>query len=246
MARTRRSHRKKGRSVFSERQKDAILRIAYKPVETKKFINNFSWQTWLTDTEYTAPAVEHAGRQNILSQLQRATNTSQAIAGQDRFEGDEIQLRGLRFVINLTQSSTTPGAMYDVNFRFTVYTMQDYLVNRSEILTPFWDEVDEEGTTTPTWFKWNTRTTDIKYQRIFRMNNDGNLNTILSKKFWIPMNKKAVTEASDNPSSAFTETFGRMKGTNMYFALEMLAPGIDSFATRIFGNITWILYYKDG
>lgn len=236
--------------VFSERQRDAILRIAYKPIETKHFYQYTSWQNYLINTGYLAPSAEHAFRQPFVALIERTTNAGDIVAGQERFDGSDIQLKGLRWEMNLTQYAATPGSLYDVHFRFTVYSMNFFYPNSTEITGANSEEIDLSlggGTfRTSTWFKWNMEEVDIHFQKNFRINNDGNLNAILKKKFWIPFNKKLTTTEDDSPTPLFNDRFNNAKQKNMYWALEMYAPGLANLQTQFDGAIAWMTYFKDG
>ena len=211
----RRWRHSKKRRVFSERQREAILRIAQAPIETKNHTVTITWAQYLTNTLYTAPAFSHAGAYNFLGPIPRQTSVVQGgTTGIASFIGDELNLRGLRFEFNLySLGNGNPGAVFDGAFRFTVYRINVYAANYRQII-PADEEVTPEGVTTPTWFKWRSENVDILYQRKFRIDNNGNRNSIMNKKFWVRMNRKCVSVDEDYTGGAAYETFGENKSGN--------------------------------
>lgn len=241
MARTRRSKKR----VFSERQRDAIIRLAQAPIETKNHTVNLSWSAWLSNSSYLAPSVSHSFRYNFLQPIPRETSTpvGGGPTGSASFVGDELQLRGLRIEFNIYGVAAGDGLMSDMQFRFTVYRQNTYNPGVSQIL-PGSEEIQPEGSTIATWWKWDPDGIDILYQRKFRMDANGSRTSILSKKFWVRMNRKCVTQDADFPGALF-ESFGEKKDGNLYWALETFAPGNTNLSTDYTGNLTSTVYFKD-
>lgn len=237
--------RRHKRRVFSERQREAIIRLAQAPIETKNHTVNASWTSWLSQAGYIAPSVGHTIKYNFLQPIPRETSVPAGggSVGTASFVGDEILLRGIRVEFNIYGIAAGDGLMSDMQFRFTVYKTNAYSAGVTAI-SPGFEEMQSEGSNVATWWKWDPDVVDILYQRKFRMDANGSRTTILSKKFWVKMNRKCRTQDPDFPG-ALAETFGEKKDGNMYWALEVFAPGNSNLSTDYNGNLTSTVYFKD-
>lgn len=219
----------------------AIKAIAQKPVETKDNPYNQTISTYLTSAGFVSGA-QASIRHNIYSDIPREGST--VAREEHEFEGTSIQSRGLRWLINMWVSSVeVPGGLFDVQFRFTVYSENDYFGNITGP-GPANDIFDQEQETTATWATWNPQKVKIHFQRKFRLNNDGNRNALLSKKFYVPLRRK-ITSATDGQvdSNAY---MGEVKGMQTYWVLEVFAPGLGvDLTSYLNGTISWKLYFKD-
>ena len=192
----------------------------------------------------TLPAEAYQGRYNILSSIPRITNTVAPPTGQEGFRGNQIELRGMKININLYQVGASAGNLWDVEFRLTFYEMNDYIAASSIVLTSG-AEVPQYGDNTYTWYNWNTQSVKIHRQYKFRMDNNGNRNALLRKKFWVPWVRKCVPEQTDTFAGGL-EIFGSRMGTNLYWSLEINAPGsAASLTSTLLGNIETKVYFKD-
>lgn len=241
MARTRRSQRR----VFSERQREAILRLAQAPIETKNHTVNLSWNAWLNGSGYIAPSVAHGFRYNFLQPIPRETSVPSGggNVGTASFIGDELMLKGVRIEFNLYGFAGGDGLMSDIQFRLTVYKQNGYVAGLSQI-SPGDEELTPEGPAVATWWKWRAENVEIIYQRKFRMDANGSRTSIMSKKFWIRTQRKCVSVDEDFPG-ALGESFGEKKDGNLYWALEALSPGNSDMSVDYIGNITSTVYFKD-
>lgn len=165
------------------------------------------------------------------------------VLGRMSFAGDKINWRGLRWEFYLYATNATPGGTPDVQFRFTVYRINTYGFGYNQI-GPSAEEVTPEASSIATWYKWRTEFVDVLYQRKFKMDNNGNRTSLLNKKFWVKANRKLVS-ADEDLSGASFDTFGEVKGGNIYWALEVFAPGSGNLGTEFTGNIVSTTYFKD-
>lgn len=239
MAYRKKRHTRHRRPVFSKRAKAAILRIAQQPVETKHLplyttaINAFINTGYLTGSTWNI-------RQNIYSEIPRASNV--ATQGEREFLGNEFMSRGLRIMFNFYTTAGVPGALADVQFRFTVYKENGYqpgLVNLAVTDRVFDQDVD----ITPTFATWNQQVANIIFQRRFKLDNNGNNNAIITRKFWVPLRKKMV--AAGEESLLVNSFFGQAKDLQYYWVLEIFAPGITNLQTFLNGSINQKVYFKD-
>lgn len=242
MAFRRRTHRRRHkRPAFSKRQAKAIVRIAQKPVETKTFATFSTFSGLLLSAGYTGSLSNFGVRGNILSQLPSSKNTS--VSTDESFVGDEIVLRGFRFDAAFWLIASTPGVTYDCWFRFTVYSANDYIGSITR-LGPNPQEFDPENSGIETLSKWNMNYVKIHAQKAFRVDNNGNLNGLIKKKFWVPLRRKIVK--ADELAGIPPEYMGEVKGMQLYWALEIFMPGLPTtLPTNVFGQLTWTTYFKD-
>lgn len=239
--------------VFSERQREAIERIAKKVPETKVAEQYATIQTYITATGGGVNTGD-AGwifQNNFVEGLKGLGNTSGTTESQ--FIGEQVQLVGLRWEINAytyqVSGSPNPGALYDYWFRFTVYEIPDFLAGNS---LP--SSLIEETNLSPelTAFKWNTDYAKIKFQRRWKMDSNGNLNALSRRKFYVPLGRK-VEKAADLDGAVFpavglnpANQMGVIKGMQMYWVLEIWSPGNSiALITDLDGDISHSLYFKD-
>lgn len=242
MAYKRRHHKRKThhRKPLSKRLVRAIKAISQKPVETK---DNPYFQTIITYLGLAGyiSGAQAAIRHNIYSDIPRADNA--LTREEHEFNGTQINSRGLRWVFNCWVGGVTPGNLADVQFRFTVYSEDTYFANITGP-GPSAPIFDQEQETTATWATWNPQRVKIHYQRRFKMDNNGNTNAMVSKKFYVPLRRK-ITAATD--SNLVSNTYmGEVKGLQTYWVLEMFSPGLIPDLTQYLnGTISWKIYYKD-
>lgn len=238
--RRKRTYRRKKRA-FSKRQVSAIKAIAAKPIETKVFPTFSSFSGLLLSAGYSGSLSNFGTRANLLSQLPSSRNVSNPT--DESFVGDEIHLRGFRFDATFWIIASTPGATYDAWFRFTVYSANDYIASITR-LGPNPQEFDADASGIETVSKWNMNYVKIHTQRSFKVNNDGNLNGLVKKKFWVPLRRKIIK--ADELTGSPPEYMGEVKGMQLYWALEIFVPGLPgSIPTNVFGQMTWTTYFKD-
>lgn len=237
-----RSHRK--RKVFTEREKDAIIRISQAPVETKAFTLSATLQAYLIDTNYTSGTGSHAWASNVYSVIP-ANNSTSTTPHDSSFLGNEFQSRGLRWEGTFWSGdgNATPGANYDTWFRFTVYEIPDYVSGNRRLVNGTANEWDKDVPGEPTLARWNMDLVKIRFQKRFKLDNNGSLNAITHRKFWVPIQRKI--EKAEELSDTNT-TMGLIKGLQVYWALEMFSPGnTGSLALNMQGRISTVLYFKD-
>lgn len=239
----RRTHRRRHpRRIFSKKERAAIERIAEGEIETNHWDTVSTFAAYMVG--YVSPASAHMVRYNFLAPIPRITNSTQPPTGQEGFRGNLIELRGVKLNINLFQTGAVAGDLWDVLFRVTFYEMNDFLSGSSQVLTSG-AEVPQYGDNTIAWFNWNTQSVKIHRQFNFRMDNNGNRNALVRKKFWVPWVRKCEPEGTDTFASGL-EYFGSRKGTNLYFAIEVSAPGATTSLTAMLqGNIETKVYFKD-
>jgi len=238
-------NRRQKRQVFSDRQRDAIKRIATGIPETKTQEQYATTATYISATGGT-PATGAFGwvfQNNFISNLRSVSNSGGT--SENNFVGKEIQLVGLRFEITAAiwqvVGAPNPGALYDYWFRFTVYETNGYLYGNS---IP--DPVVQQSSLNPdpTQFKWNVDAVNIKFQKTFKLDCNGNLNAMTSRKFWVPLRRK-IHKEEDLVGSA-SEEMTQIKGMQMYWCLEILSPGNSQpIITDLVGDVSHIVYYKD-
>lgn len=239
----RKSYRRKGRKVFSDRQKAAIIRISQAPVETKALPLIGTLQAFLLDTNYISPASSHAFRRNIFAGI--PTNQfSNPNPDDHTFIGNDIQSRGFRWEGHFWTGDgvSVPGGNYDIWFRFTVYEVPSYIGGNAQITgaNELWDPDYPQD---PIISRWNMDYVKLRYQKTFKLDNNGSLNAMIKRKFYIPMRRKV--EHAGELSDATTQ-MGEIKGLQSYWALEIFAPGLSSnLNLNVTGRIATTVYFKD-
>jgi len=243
MAYNRRNRSTKKRRVFNKKERAAIERIAEGEIETLHYSSSNAWAGWLAG--YVGPADSHQFRANILSGIPRITNTVTPPTGQEGFRGNEIEMRGVKINLNLFQVGASAGNLWDVQFRLTLYEMNDYLSGVTNVVSPLNWEVPQYGTNVIGWYNWNTQAVKIHRQIRFTMDNNGNRNALVRKKWWFPWVRKCVPEGTDTSTSGI-EYFGSRMGTQLYLSLEVSAPGAnENLSTLLQGNLEFKVYFKD-
>jgi len=244
MAFRRKSYKRRyKRPAFTKRQAKAIQAIAAKPVETKHFPYYAPLVTYLNDSGYVS-GPNFIFFRNIYSPIPREDNT--LTKSETTFIGNEIQSRGFRWECHFYTVATQPGSALDIQFRYTLFSASQYFNGTAGIgpADPNFFDIDHD--TTPTWSKWNTQNVHIYQQRIFRLDNNGNLNAMTRRKYYQPLRRK-VTSVLD--ASLVTNSFMReVKNKQVYWALECFAPGFLTGAdlkTYINGSIDTNVYFKD-
>lgn len=238
-----RSHRKK--RAFTKKEAQAIVRIAQKPVETKDYPAYQSIAGWLNAADYNS-SLGNANQARILtnvySDIPRADNL--VTREEHEFAGTSIQSRGLRWTLNSFFYASTPGNLLDVQFRFTVFSMATFyfgITGPAENNPIF----DLEQDTTATFATFNPQLVKIHFQRKWRLNNDGNVNGVSIKKFYIPLRRKI--QATTDSSLTTNNYMGEIKNMQVYWMLEMFAPGLTAIdlAGYVQGSISTKIYFKD-
>lgn len=236
-----RRHKKK---VFSEREKDAIIRLSQAKVETKAYPVAASLLGYLTDTNYVAGTGAWAWGTNVFAGIP-TTNSSNTAADDHSFLGNDIQARGLRWEGTFWSGDgvTTPGANYDTWFRFTVYEIPDYLSGNHALVAGAAQEYDPDFPMNPIIAKWNMDYVKLRFQKTWKLDNNGSLNALTRRKFYIPIQRKIEksTELADTVGA-----MGIIKGLQVYWALEVFSPGnTGNLGNFISGAINTLVYFKD-
>lgn len=240
--RRKRTIRRK-RRAFTKKQARAIKAISQIPVETKHFPQTTSYTALLNAAGYIS-GPSNILIQNIYSPIPRADNT--LTRDEYTFDGNEIMSRGFRWEFNAYTVAATAGASLDVQFRYTVFSASAVTFGTigPSPADPVYFDTDHD--TTPTWSKWNTQNVTIHLQKIFRIDNNGNLNGMVRRKFYTPLRRK-ITSTQDAP--LVTNGFmGEVKGKQVYWALETFAPGFAAggdIKTYITGGFSTGIYFKD-
>lgn len=240
--RKRRTTYRKKRPVFGKKAVAAIKRIAQQPVETKHFPVNNGLFTWFNDAGYVSGS-SAVFIHNVYANIPRENNT--LTKTENSVIGNEFQSRGLRWEFNGFTVSATPGASFDVQLRFTVFSYSEYLGAGTIGVAPNDPFLfDTQHTTTPTWSKWNTQAVNIHKQSIFRIDNNGNQNAMVRRKFYTPLRRKITTQQD---ASTVANSFVReVKNKQVYWALEVFVPGFTgNIRDYLFGDISTNVYFKD-
>lgn len=247
--RRKRTYRRRARRpVFGKRATAAIKRISQQPVETKVDNEVFTLSTYLSTIGVTPTGANGVAFQdNFLSRLRAQSNTVIGFSDQanNKFNGKEIQLRGLRwegtFYTSQSVGATNPGALYDYWFRFTVFRYSAYMYAAAGFPVAL---MMDDTFTSPTQFRWDPDQAEIVYRRSWKMDSNGNLNAISKRKFWIPLRRK-VTKAAPLDSSA-TDLMEDIQGMQYYWALEIWSPGNNATMNLdLDGRIQYSTYFKD-
>lgn len=236
----RRTYRRKKRA-FTKKEAKAIVRIAQKPVETKDHPRWDTLSTWLNSASYVSGPQANI-RHNIYSDIPR--NDNAVTREEHEFSGTSIESRGLRWVFNCWTYAVTPGNLLDAQFRLTVYSEATFYFGVTGP-GPADAIFDQEQDNTSTWATWNPQRVKIHFQRKWRMNNDGNVNAMVTKKFYIPLRRKI--QATTDSSVISNNYMGEIKGMNVYWLLEVFCPGIAAINLRTYlnGSIGTKIYFKD-
>lgn len=242
--RRRTIHRRNRRKAFSKRQVKAIKSISQIPVETKHYPNFGTLTEFLNSAGYiSGPSLVFAS--NVYARIPRENNT--LTKSEFTFEGNEIQSRGFRWEFKAYTVAATPGASLDIMFRYTLFSIANYAGADAFGIAPNDTQYfDTDHGTVPTWSKWNVQNVTIHTQKMFRLNNDGNLNGMVSRKFYTPLRRK-VTAAID-ASVVINDYMFETKNRNTYWALEIFAPGFlpsGDIRTYLNGQIDTNIYFKD-
>jgi len=241
MAYRTRHRRRHTRRAFSKKEAKAIVRIAQKPVETKDYPVYNSISDWLAAAGY-ASGDQARILTNIYSDIPRADNL--VTREEHEFAGTSIQSRGLRWTYNGWIYAPTPGNLLDVQFRFTVFSMAtfNFGVTGPNGFNPIFDQ---EQDTTSTWATLNPQLVKIHFQRKWRLNNDGNVNAMVTKKFYIPLRRKI--QATTDSSLSTNNYMGEIKGMQVYWMLEIFSPGVPGVDLQGYlnGSISTKIYFKD-
>jgi len=234
--------RRKGRKVFSDRQKAAIIRISQAPVETKANPTTTSLVDYLNATGFVSPGSSHAFQVNIFAPI--PTNQGSNPAPDDHtFIGNDLQSRGFRWEGWFWSGDgvSIPGGNYDVWFRLTVFEVPSFTLLSQ--ITPSAINFDPDYPGDPIVSKWNMDYVKVRFQKTFKLDNNGSMNAMTHKKFYIPIGRK-IEKAVELADSALI--MGEIKGLQVYWALEYFAPGLSSdFRNFTKGRINTTLYFKD-
>lgn len=233
-----RTRRSKKKHVFSKRAEKAIVRLAQKPVETKRHAVYTSWPSLIFQAGYVSGASASI-RYNILSDLPRLRNSGTQTEGS--FIGNKINLVGLRFEVS-GMYIVTAVARPDIMFRFTVYSENNYYASVTGP-GPASDIFDPDFNTTATLATWNMQVAKIHYRRTWKLGQASTGQSIVSKKFWVPLRRTVTTELEENVTQA--SYFGEAKGLQYYWVLEVYAPGETNLQSGLAGSVQFGLYFKD-
>lgn len=232
------------RQVFSERQKDAIIRLSQAKVETKAFPTSAAFGDYLAATAYVAGSGAHAWQTNVFSPIP-TTNSSNTAPDDESFLGNDVESRGFRWECTLWSGDgvITPGAVYDTWFRWTLYEVPSYIapsVIMNGVISPVWDPSYPQN---PIVSRWNPDYVKIRKQRVWKLDNNGSLNALTKKKFYVPIGRKIVKAGELVDTQPI---MGEIKGLQVYWALEIFSPGnTGNLANFISGIITTTVYFKD-
>lgn len=237
-------HRRHKKKVFSEREKDAIIRLSQAKVETKAYPTSSTFGDYLAASAYVAGSGAHAWQTNIFQPIP-TTNASNTAPDDESFLGNDIEARGFRWECTLWSGDgvTIPGANYDTWFRWTLFEVPGFAagtVKVDGIIAPLWDPSYPQN---PIVSKWNMDYVNIRKQYTFKMDNNGSLNALCKKKFYVPIGRK-IQKASELVD---TQTvMGEIKKAQVYWALEVFSPGnTGNLSLFIRGIITTSIYFKD-
>lgn len=238
------TYRRKTRRAYKRRTKRvskfmvrAIKAISQGPVETKRRADTVSLGQFLVLSGYVGGASAIV-RSNIFSSIPRLKNTGTRTEGS--FEGNSIMSRGLSFHIHAY--FVTPGAQPDAQFRFTVYSENDYYEGLTGV-SPTDSIFDPAFNSTPTWLIWNTQQVKIHYRRTFSLNQASTGSGMVNRKFWVPLRKKVVAE--DEEGLIANTYMGEIKGQQYYYVLEVFAPNVSNLNLELIGHIDTAIYFKD-
>lgn len=231
-------HRRRKRHVFSKRAEKAIVRLATKPVETKRFTTYTNFGSLVLQAGYVSGPTA-AIRYNILADIPRLRNALTKTEGS--FLGNEMHLRGLRWECSGLYVITSV-ARPDVMVRLTVYKENNFYPSTSGP-GPTSDIFDQNFNTTPTLSTWNMQVAQIMFRRTWKIGQASIGQSIVTKKFYIPLRAKVKTEFEENPTTA--SFFGEAKGLQYYWVLEVYAPGETNLSNAIGGSVQTALYFKD-
>lgn len=234
----RRSYRRK-RPAFSKRQKEAIIRISQKPVETKCFNANWNWSALLLQAGYTPGNNSVAIRLPVYQTIPRSTNVS--TTDEDGFVGNEIMLRGFR--LELHAYFNVPSATPDAVWRVTVFSENSTVgglpagvASGDNIFDPDFDSI-------PTWARWNHQVAKIYMQRTWYQGQSNDGQSVVNKKLWWRSGRKLVSESEE--SGILNSYFGDAKNTNIYCMIEVLSPGQNDLAAAMTCRVNLSTYFKD-
>lgn len=238
MAYTTRRRRSKKKHVFSKRAEKAIVRLAQKPVETKRHTVYTAWPSLLLQAGYVS-GPSAVIRYNLLSDMPRFRNAGTQTEGS--FVGNKLNLVGLRWECS-GMYIVTAVARPDIMFRFTVYEENNYY---NSVTGPgtLSDIFDQDFNTTPTLSTWNMQVAKIHFRRTWKLGQASTGQSIVSKKFWIPLRRTVTTELEESVTVA--SYFGEAKGNQYYWVLEVFAPGEPNVSSGLAGSIQSALYFKD-
>lgn len=233
-----RSHKRRYKPL-SKHMVRAIKAISQIPAETKHYPASASVSAFLLGAGYIS-GNEATIRSNILADIPRANNTG----GHEEysFTGDSLMLRGLRWSFNAYVVASSPGAVYDCQFRFTVFSDNEYFAGTTGP-GPANRIFDQSVNTTATWATWNPQVVKIHYQKKFKLNNDGNSNAMVNRKFYVPLRRKITTQ--NDTSVVVNNYLGEAEGKQIYWALEFFCPGVSNLSSYITGTISAKVYFKD-
>lgn len=234
MARTRR-YRKK-RQVFSKREKQAIERIAVKPAETKHMDESWTWDSLLLAASYLSGEA-FVLRGSVFNHIPRENNL--ITKSEHTFVGNQILMRGFRW--EFMGYNAVTNATPDTKFRFTVY--DDPIPYSTLPNTVGISVFDTDFPTVATWARWNNQSTKIRFQRTFTLGQASIGGGNIHKKFYIPIRRKLTSVAEE--STAVNGFFGIAKEDQIYWVLEILAPGNTALRTYITGHVLTTVYFKD-
>lgn len=226
------------RKVFSKREKQAIVRIAQQPVETKHYDQNWDWGALLTVAGYTS-GDRFALVLPIYHNIPRDSNTSEV--SENSFIGNEIMLRGFRFELHAFM--TTAAAVPDAKLRITIYSEQTprsslpYIISGSDTI------IDPDFINVPTWFRWNMQVAKIHMQRNYTLTASSTGSGVLNKKFYWKSGRKLTSETEEGV--VLGSTFGTAKNYNTYCMMEFLSPTLGTLTTSVTGNLNLSTYFKD-
>lgn len=234
------SHRKR---AFSKKEAKAIKAISQQPVETKHYPLYAPLVNFLNDAGYISGPNFIVFR-NVYSGIPRADNS--LTKDENTFQGNEIMSRGIRWELHAYASAVSAGGILDVQFRWTLFSMPLYVAGTGGLGPADPRIFDQDHNTTPTWSKWNVQAIKIHKQHTFKMDNNGNLNSMVRRKFYVPLRRKIT--AAEDASLVANSFMAEIKNMQVYWALECFVPGFASggdLRGYMNGSIDTSVYFKD-
>jgi len=124
-----------------------------------------------------------------------------------------------------------------------IYEVPDYDAGNRELVAGAAKEYDLDFQREPIIAKWSMDYVKLRFQKMFKLDNNGSLNAMTKKIFWVPIQRKI--EKSDELADT-VGTMGEIKGLQVYWALEIFQPGNSAnILNFVSGTINTLIYFKD-
>jgi len=197
---------------------------------------NWTWSALLNAGGYIS-GDQTAIRGSIHNHIPRENNT--LTKSEHTFVGNQILMRGFRW--EFMGYINTPAAVPDISFRFTVY--DDPIPYNTLPMQSGSVIFDPDFQMTATWARWNMQTAKIRFQRTFKLGQSSTGQSVIKKKFYIPIQRKLTTQLEESLiANAF---FGNAKEDNLYWVLEVFAPTMTNISSGLFAYVQTSVYFKD-